>query len=230
MPPKEQKSKDFEDCIAEINTEIEKRRKKWTLSAVPSMDFDDVCQIIRFHIWKKWHLYDQSRPLVTWLNTVISHQIRNLLRNNYGRFVKPCLRCACNEGGELCSLYGVQDEQCKLYRFWQKHKQDAYNINLPVAIENHTQEVTDMGHNNVDIERALNELHEKMSKILKPLEWKVYKMLYIDHLDDAEVAKAMGYKSKQKGKIQGYRQLKYLQDSIFAKAKQCLNKKEIDSL
>lgn len=126
-------SRTFEESIDIIDQELQKRKHKWTLSAVPSIDFDDVCQIIRLHIWRKWHLYDQTRPFESWLNTVISHQIRNLLRNNYSRFVKPCLRCSCNEGNDLCSLYTTQCDMCPLLNKWLKLKKPAYDINLPIT-------------------------------------------------------------------------------------------------
>lgn len=224
----DEKQRNFEECINEINVELEKRRRKWTLSAVPSMDFDDVCQIIKLHLWKKWYLYDQSRPLVTWLNTVITHQIKNLLRNNYSRFTKPCLRCACNEGGDLCSLYGTQNIECQLYNNWIKNKKIAYDINLPVSIENHAQEVFEVSDNKIDIDKSVLLVHKKMQEVLKPIEWKVYKSIYIDNKSEEDTAKLMGYKSVQEGKFKGYRQLKNVQKTILNKVKKCLKNSEID--
>ena len=42
----------FEDCIEKINQEIAKRKNKWNLTAINWMDFDDVSQILRLHIYK----------------------------------------------------------------------------------------------------------------------------------------------------------------------------------
>ena len=53
--PRKKKLK-FEDCIEKIDLEINKRRSRWNLTALSWMDFDDVSQIIRIHIFKKWHL------------------------------------------------------------------------------------------------------------------------------------------------------------------------------
>jgi len=50
----------FEGCIAQIDNEIFKRRNKWNLTAISWMDFSDVSQILRIHIYKKWHLYNQT--------------------------------------------------------------------------------------------------------------------------------------------------------------------------
>ena len=72
----------FEESFDLINQEIRKRTNKWSLSSLNWMDFDDVSQIIRLHIYEKWHLYDASKPLGPWLNRIISNQIKNLIRNH----------------------------------------------------------------------------------------------------------------------------------------------------
>ena len=94
----------FEDHLDLIDEEIRKRRGKWNLKSLAWMDFDDVSQIIKFHIFKKWHLYDPAKPLGPWLNKIISNQIKNLIRNNYGNYSRPCLRCAAAEGENLCII------------------------------------------------------------------------------------------------------------------------------
>ena len=85
MPRKKKKSKKtkpkFEDVIEKIDTEILKRRGKWNLTILSWMDFDDVSQILRIHIYKKWHLYDPEKPLAPWLNRIITNQIKNLILN-----------------------------------------------------------------------------------------------------------------------------------------------------
>ena len=115
--PRKKKPK-FENCIEDINREIAKRRNKWNLTALCWMDFEDVSQILRIHIHKKWHMYDPEKPLGPWVNRIISNQIKNLIRNNYGNFARPCLKCAAAEGVDLCSIYGKQDTSCPLYKHW----------------------------------------------------------------------------------------------------------------
>ncbi len=61
----------FEDCISVIDTEIIKRRSKWNLTILAWMDFEDVSQILRIHIYKKWEMYDPSKPLGHWINRII---------------------------------------------------------------------------------------------------------------------------------------------------------------
>ena len=122
---------EFEDCISEIDKEIAKRRNKWSLSALSWMDFDDVSQIIRIHVYKKWHLYDQSKPLAPWLNRIISNQIKNLIRNNYGNYARPCLKCSASDGEEGCEIYVKQCVDCPLYEHWFKNKKRAHDTNCP---------------------------------------------------------------------------------------------------
>ena len=92
------KKPSFEESILEIDTEIKKEKYKWNLSALSWMDFSDVSQILRIHIYKKWDMYDPSKPLKPWINRIISNQIKNLIRNNYGNYARPCLKCSASEG------------------------------------------------------------------------------------------------------------------------------------
>ena len=61
--------KRYEDYSDVINEEISKKRYKWNLTSLAWMDFDDVAQILRFHIFKKWHLYDQSKNIKPWISS-----------------------------------------------------------------------------------------------------------------------------------------------------------------
>ena len=218
----------FEDNLDFINTEISKRRIKWNLTALSWIDFDDVSQILRIHIYKKWRLYDQSRPLAPWVNRVISSQIKNLIRNNHGNYVRPCLKCAASEGESACSIYGSQCNRCPLYSNWERNKKSAYDIKLPLPLENHTQEVFDIPSEHIDIEKSTINVHNKMKQILKPIEWKIYKHLYIDHVPEQDLAKLMGYKTSEKNRTPGYKRIKNIKKIILIKAKKCIFGDEVD--
>ena len=112
----------FEDKIQEIEIALERKRSKWDLDAVAYIDYDDIKQIIMTHIYKKWHLWDQSKSVEPWLNRVVSNQFKNLLRNHYGNFVRPCLRCEFNNGGDGCSKTrsGIQESSQDFY--YMKHQ------------------------------------------------------------------------------------------------------------
>src|SRR3954463_12198071 len=125
----------FEDCIEQINQEINKRKNKWNLTVLAWLDYEDVSQILRIHIYKKWHLYDPARPLGPWINRVISSQIKNLIRNNYGNYCRPCLRCAAAEGEDGCRIYAKQCNTCPMYAKWENSKKNAHDTKLPVSLE-----------------------------------------------------------------------------------------------
>ena len=219
MPRKKKNHKKFEDCIDTINREITKRRNKWNLTSLAWMDYEDVSQIIRIHIFKKWDMYDQAKPLGPWLNRIISNQIKNIIRNNYGNYARPCIKCAAAENERGCVIYGSQCSECPLYAHWAKNKKRAHDTKLPVSLENHSQEVYSMITDSYDIESAANTLHEKMKKILKPIEWKVYDLLYIQNKEEKYVAKQMGYFTSEKNRLPGYKQIKNIKKSIITKVK-----------
>jgi|ERR1017187_5333680 DNA-directed RNA polymerase specialized sigma24 family protein len=222
-----EKKLSFEECFDVIDTEIKKRRSKWTLTAISWMDFDDVSQIIKMHIHKKWKQYDSSKPLCPWLNVIITNQIKNLRRNVYDNNSRPCLKCAAAESDNLCSIYGKQCSSCPLYAKWEKTKKHAHDIRLPVSIENHSQEVFDLPTSyEIDLEKAAKNLHVAMKKILKPFELKVYELLYIKCLSEEETAKKMGWITSEKGRKPGYGRVMQVRKIIMEKVR--LTIKDID--
>lgn len=215
----------FEDNYEIINQEIQKRKGKWSLTSLSFMDFDDVAQIIRVHIHKKWEQYDQTKPLVNWLNKTISNQIKNIIRNNYTNFARPCLRCPAFQGEDLCEIYQTQCSECPLYRHWEKSKKAAYQTKLPVSIENHWPEIYSHQSSYFDVDKAAKNLHTYMQTILKPREWKVYDCLYIQGMTEEQTAQKIGYKVEIKN---GCKQIKNLKKIIIAKVKQALKDNKID--
>jgi len=218
----------FENYIHLIDTEISKRRNKWSLSALNWIDFEDVSQIIRFHIFKKWDLYDINKPILPWVNRIISNQIKNLIRNNYGNYARPCLKCAASLGENGCRIYGSQNISCPMFKNWFKTKKNAYNLKMAVSIEDHSFEINNQYHNDANIEKAASNLHLKMKEILKPIEWKVYELLYINHKTEEQVCRALSFKYDKKGKSAYNKQLRNIQKSIIKKARECLNDGDID--
>jgi RNA polymerase sigma factor (sigma-70 family) len=225
--PKKKRPK-FEDNIEAIDQEIRKRKNKWSLTALAWMDFDDVSQILRIHIYKKWDMYDPAQPLAPWINRIISNQIKNLIRNNYGNFTRPCLRCAAAEGTNHCQIYEDQNNACPLYAHWEKTKKRAHDAKLPLSLENHSREVHSISTDFFDVAQAAEKLHKKMKSILKANELQVYELLYIENLEEEEVASRMGYRTTEKNRQPGYKQIKNIKKSILIKVKKLLSKDEID--
>lgn len=218
----------FEDRIDEINTEIFKRKNKWNLTAIAWMDFSDVSQILRFHIYRKWHLYNSLKPLAPWVNRIISNQIKNLIRNNYSNYTRPCLKCAAAEADDGCAIYQKQCADCPLYANWAKSKKNAHDTKLTLSLENHVQEIHNIPNENFDIEQSILNTHKKMKQVLKPIEWKVYSYLYVENKNEEQTAKLMGYKTTEKNRMAGYKQIKNIKKAIIVKVKKHLYNGDID--
>ena len=219
----------YEDYSDVINEEIAKKRFKWNLTSLAWMDYEDVSQILRFHIFKKWHLYDPEKNIKPWIRTIISNQIKNLIRNNYTNFIKPCSRCEASREENGCEIYKKQDSNCPLYKNWEKNKKAGLSAKMPIALENHKQEAYVIeGKQDVNIEKSAKEIHKSMEAFLKPHEWRIYTYLYIDNLDELEAAKKMGYKTSEKNRSPSYKQIKNVKKKIITKVKELLDQGDID--
>lgn len=211
----------FEDKIEDIDKELVKRRGKWQLNALSYIDFDDVCQIIRRHVFLKWDDWDQSRPLERWLNRVITNQLINLVRNNYGNVAPPCNRCPFNLWDDHCEYTpsGKKCGECSLYRDWEKSKKTGYNMKMASSIQ--AEEYVEKKSNSfnfdssIDIEKFIPGFHDLMKGKLKPKAYRVYKALYIDHKDEDTVIKEMGAPNYEIGK----KRLNSIKRNIIKKAK-----------
>lgn len=218
----------FEESLPIIDLEISKRRYKWNLNSLSWMDFDDVSQIIRIHVFNKWSQYDQLKPIQPWLNTIISHQICNLIRNNYTNFARPCLRCDAAEGTNGCKIWTTQCSNCPLYAQWEKKRKSAYDIKMALPMENHLHEVSEIPDDNIDITDHIVKVNEKMKEILKPIEYKVYEGLFILHEEEEVVAQKIGFHATEKGRKAGYKQIKNIRKIIINKFKKCIEKGTIE--
>lgn len=223
---------EFSDCIYIIDSELQKRKSRWRLNSIAWMDFDDVCQKIRLHIFNKWDQWDNKRALRPWINTIITNQMTNLVRNNYSSFSKPCLQCKYNQGGNLCEVYGLQNSECSEYLKWENGKKDAYSVKMPVSLDSSIidqngekkQQALDIADNYsyIDYDAKASSFHQSMKMKLTSIDWKVYSLLYIENLDEIEAAKLMGYKTSEKNRSPGYKQIKKIKNKIYKIARQIL--------
>ena len=228
MPRKKIKRPSFEESIDIINSEIQKRKHRWHLTAIAWMDFEDVSQRLRIHIYKKWLKWDAQRPLRPWLNQVINHQMTNMLRNHYSNFSRPCLKCPFNTGEYGCSIHGVQNNSCKEYKKWEKSKKSAYDVKFPLSIhspnyDNPETTLESILHDTEhisNIEELIPLFHEMMKKNLTHIEWKVYDYMFLQNLDEPDVAKKMGYKLSLKEGRPAYRQISKIKSKILQKARE----------
>lgn len=219
----------FEDKSDIIEKAIAKKRNKWHLTALTWMDFDDVSQIIKLHIYKKWDMWDQNKPLEPWIGRVISNQIKNLIRNNYTNYARPCLNCIHNAGEDLCAISptGFQGGFCDIFSKWEKNKKSGYDLKMPLPIENHKQEAEEKKDADFFSFESVDFLNEEMKKILSEKQYVAYIMLFFENKEDQDVAKFMGYKTTEKNRIIGYKQIKNLKKFFKQKALEILSNKDI---
>jgi hypothetical protein len=71
-------------------------------------------------------------------------------------------------------------------------------------------------------------MHQKLKKILKHNEWVVYEGFYIKNKPEQEIAKELNFKTSEKNRCPGYKQIKNIQKSIIIKAKKILEKDDVD--
>lgn len=222
----------YEDCAQIIDTELLKRKSLWNLSSISWMDFDDVSQIIRLHVYKKWKQYDASKPVIPWLNKIISRQIKNVIRNVYGNYKRPCLGCDAFEGDNLCRIYEIQCAKCPVYAAWEKNKKNAYEIKLPMALES----IENTAHNQYtssisvadNIENHAKMIHAEMKKHLKQTEWQIYNLLFIQNKTEMEAAKILGLSSNEKDRSPRSRWINHVKRNIIQKVKALIRDNKID--
>ena len=220
----------YEDKSSELEEILIKYRSKWQLDALAWIGYEDVCQIIRMHIWKKWHLWDQQRPFKPWAGMVVSHQIMNLVRNNYSNFARPCLKCPFFQGSDGCGYTksGIQDEECEVFAKWKKKKERAYNLQLPLPIEEGDSFGESFIEDEINFEKSEQRLHEKVMSNLSGKHLEIYKMLFIEHKEESEIAEKYGFKKdSSKRKTVRYKQISNLKKRFYEMAKKAVIEEDI---
>ena len=111
-----------------------------------------------------------------------------------------------------------------------KTRKQAYDAKLPVSINDHEIEINAAEYSDIDIFALMEKLNKKMKEILKSSEWKIYKALYIDNMSEEDAATLMGYKTNEKNRVPGYKQIKNVKKSIIVKVKKIIASGEIEIL
>ena len=225
--PKENENNDkitnpstFDEALPQIQKLIASRRHKWMLKGIPWLDYDDVSQILLIHLFNKFHLYDRTRPLAQWINSIITSQLINLTRNIFYKSARPCVRCPLADGENLCSFTksGYQSEECPVYKKWLHKKKSSADINLPVSFSNHTNEVLEIpNQDDFDYEKGEQIIHQEMKKLLKEHEYRLYNLLYIEKLTEKEAAIRLGFRSNEASRNPGYGRIQQIKKIIMQK-------------
>jgi hypothetical protein len=98
---------------------------------------------------------------------------------------------------------------------------------MPLPLENHKKEIEEtidssfFSFDNVDL------LNSEMQKVLTIKQYNAYVMLFFEKKDEEEVARFMGYKTTEKNRMIGYKQIKNLKKLFREKASEILKNKDI---
>lgn len=206
----------YEELADVIDHELEKRRGSWRLHSIRYIDFDDVKQEIKIHIYEKWNLWDQQRPFLNWVNRVITHKLINKVRDLYGIYARPCLKCSFNQSKEpkvgqtdnLCGYTksGLQCSECELYAEWEQKKKPMHDVHLPHQLDHHEHDIH-YHVDEIDYEEFLRNVDVILKETLKPVAYKIFKYTFIEKLSREKVAEKMGYKTKNISRPAGYKQI-----------------------
>ena len=224
-------SKTYEDEVSQIDGAIAKSRAQWQLNFLSYMDYNDVSQIIRLHIYRKWDQWDQEKPIGPWLNKIIKNQIINMRRNNYGRLAPPCSNCPCNQGAGLCSLTvsGKQDSNCSEFLSWAKKKKRGHEMKIakPITDAMPVQPSTSHRESSFDINKSAEKVHQEVIPKLNCIQKKVYTLVYIQHFSDEEAARRLKFKTSEKDRFPGYRQMNNIKKQLMEKVRIALTELDV---
>jgi DNA-directed RNA polymerase specialized sigma24 family protein len=217
----------FDGVVNEILAEIDKRKGRWVLS---TLAFDDVRQIILIRAFNKYHLYDPEKgKFQNWINRVISSAIKNLLRDNLTKTARPCIRCAFNLGGDACSWTPSKRQciECPWYRHWKDKKESHHNIQAAVSIEGHSQEVNNIQHDFLDIDRAKQIFDEKIPLCLTQQERRMYQLLFVEWKKDEEVGRIMRFNKVPSSPVPGYQLILKFKKKVIALSKRVIEEENL---
>lgn len=228
----------YEDKSKEIDSILHSKRSFWTLDAISHIGYDDVCQIIRIHIHAKFEQWKQNEPFAPWASRLINNQIINLKTKFYGKHAPPCVQCEFNLGGGQCSFTSSRqtDSECEKFKKWKLKKESAYRIMLAESTDKSYDEDPD-GEGRITVEspaapdyvRASERLHFLVMDNLDDGKKDLYRWFFIENRSDAFIAEKMGFKTTEKNKTPGYKQISNLKKSLIDRAKKIMSEIDIFS-
>lgn len=228
--------KKFEDIVGELDLILRGKRGFWNLEAICHVSYEDVCQIIRLHVYSQFDQWNQELPFHPWAARLINNQISNLKEQYYGKFAPPCRKCDDDLGSNLCGRTesGIKCSECPFFAKWEQKKEAAYRVILAESADKAYYEDED-GEGRIKIEAAQSpdyflassRLHQMVMNGLNDKMKKVYRLLYIENRSDDYVAKEMGFKTNEKGKRPGYRSIWGMKREIVARAKEIMKETDI---
>ena len=124
-------------------------------------------------------------------------------------------------GGEECAFTqkGVQNEECPLFAKWKKKKEKAYNLKLPLPMEDGVFLGQTHQDDNFNYDKSGEKLHSVIISQLPEKQAEIYIMLFVDGASDQEVAEKYGFKlDSNKRKTSRYKHLINLKKKFYEMA------------
>lgn len=179
----------YEEMYSRINTVIQKNKHRYQLEGVTWMDWEDVAQIIRTHIYKKWHMWDASKQLEPWINRIAINQIKNIVRNNWSNYVRPCLKCEFYKGDDLCGKLrsGNIGPACLPYKKWMKGKRYAIDLKVSYSMTDHEEEIAPQIEEEGMDSLILKEFLAVLEKKYEPIDFFIFKQCFTTSETDEDI-------------------------------------------
>jgi hypothetical protein len=136
------------------------------------------------------------------------------------------MRCESAIGDNGCAIYSQQCTDCPLFQKWMKSKGNALSTKLPVAMEDHEQEVYNLPDMSEDLTNKIPKFHDIILPFLAPNEQLVYRWAYIEEKEDTEV-KALMETVKMDKDVLWRGKLKTIKLNIVNKAKEVLKEADL---
>lgn len=221
----------FEEKYPAIKEVIQKYSNRWHLDAIHWLSFEDIASEIEMHIYKKWHLWDQLKPIEPWVATICQNQIKNKLRNNYGNFARPCIKCPNALGDTHCSVTSNHEQcvECPIYKGWvDSGKKMRHDIKLPLELENHANEINNRPSEEIDYDLSVSKLRVELASKMEPKIFIAFEMLCFEHKEDDEVAKFLGLKNRPGESVK--KQMEKFKAELLTQVKGFLRESDISEL
>lgn len=154
--------------------------------------------------------------------------MKNLVRNNYGNYTKPCNKCGAAESNDKCAIYIDQCSACPLYAKWEKTKKAAFNLKSCQSVEENQNTIVNQEDESYGLEKNVQSLNEKIYLFLKPNEYEFYKLFYLEKNTEEGVARKMGFITGEKNRKPGYKQIQNIKKNIVKKIKKAIADGKID--
>tara|TARA_R110000787_G_scaffold249542_2_gene355144 strand:- start:319 stop:723 length:405 start_codon:yes stop_codon:yes gene_type:complete len=132
-------------------------------------------------------------------------------------------------GGVLCdwTKSNEQDRTCPIFNKWKKKKEIAYNIKLPLSLDENIASGA-MSTIRIDYAKSSIKLHNLVIKRLSERHKAIYIMLYVEHKDEQDVAERFGFKGDStKRKTIRYKQISNLKKKFYKIAIKIMQENDI---